>query len=124
MNTKTNRAEVTVDKENEDFPPARLKTINAGTREGTFLNRDDYTTGTSVSIELEGLYRKGRGSVDEFLELTAIANPHARINFVPPTRISADDKDEELPLAKGAKNTPKTTRRRWKRFARRPKKTA
>ncbi len=107
MNTKTNRAEVTVDKETEDFPPSRFKSINAGTRDGTFLNRDDYITGTSVSIELEGLYRKGRGSVDEFLELTAIANPHARITFVPPTRISADESQESLPLAKSAKTTPK-----------------
>jgi len=107
MNTKTNRAEVTVDKETEDFPPSRFKSINAGTRDGTFLNRDDFITGTSVSIELEGLYRKGRGSVDEFLELTAIANPHARITFVPPTRISANDEQEELPLAKSAKKTPK-----------------
>ncbi len=107
MNTKTNRAEVTVDKETEDFPPSRFKSINAGTRDGTFLNRDDYITGTSVSIELEGLYRKGRGSVDEFLELTAIANPHARITFVPPTRISADEAQEELPLAKGAKPSAK-----------------
>jgi len=106
MNTKTNRAEVTVDDETEDFPPQRLKTINAGTRDGTFLSRDDFMTGTSVSIELEGLYRKGRGSVDEFLELTAIANPHARISFVPPTRISADDQQESLPLAKSASSTP------------------
>lgn len=106
MNTKTNRAEVTVDSETEDFPPQRLRSINAGTREGAFLSRDDFMTGTSVSIELEGLYRKGRGSVDEFLELTAIANPHARINFVPPTRVMADDQNESLPLAKSAKTTP------------------
>ncbi len=94
MNTKTNRAEVTVDDETQDFPPARLRTVNAGTRDPGFLNSEDYITGTSVSIELEGLYRKGRGSVDEFLELTAIANPHARITFVPASRISADDQEE------------------------------
>ena len=84
MNTKTNRAEVTVDLETTDFPPQRFKTINAGTRDPGFLNSEDFITGTSVSIELEGLYRKGRGSVDEFLELTAIANPHARIMFSTP----------------------------------------
>src|SRR5437667_6160613 len=33
MNTKTNRAEVTYDKETEDFPPRRLRTVNAGTRD-------------------------------------------------------------------------------------------
>jgi DNA topoisomerase-6 subunit B len=103
MNTKTNRAEVTVDQETDDFPPKRFKIINAGTRDPGFLNSEDFLTGTSVSIELEGLYRKGRGSVDEFLELTAIANPHARIMFVPPTRVMAEEQDE-LPLAAAARN--------------------
>jgi DNA topoisomerase-6 subunit B len=103
MNTKTNRAEVTVDAETPDFPPARLKGINAGTRDPGFLHSEDYTTGTSVSVELEGRYQKGRGSVDEFLELTAIANPHARIAFVPPSRVSADEQ-EDLPLGNAAKD--------------------
>jgi DNA topoisomerase-6 subunit B len=107
MNTKTNRAEVTVDQETEDFPPQRFKTLNAGTRDPGFLNSEDFITGTSVSIELEGLYRKGRGSVDEFLELTAIANPHARIMFVPPTRVSADEQDD-LPLVRAKSSTPET----------------
>src|SRR5947199_662942 len=107
MNTKTNRAEVTVDQVTKEFPPHRLKTINAGTRDPGFLNPEDYITGTSVSIELEGLYRKGRGSVDEFLELTAIANPHARIMFVPPTRVMADDQDD-LPLGNAAKDATHT----------------
>ncbi|QOJ01275.1 MAG: DNA topoisomerase VI subunit B [Phycisphaeraceae bacterium] len=99
MNTKTNRAEVTVDEETEDFPLARLKGLTAGTRElaqrGEFLAAGAYPTGTSVTVELEGRYQKGRGSVDEFLELTAIANPHARITFVPPSRESAAE-DETL----------------------------
>jgi DNA topoisomerase-6 subunit B len=102
MNTKTNRAEVTVDLETEDFPPSRFKSINAGTRTATFLSPADYITGTSVSIELEGLYRKGRGSVDEFLELTAIANPHARITFVPPTRQTAEESDDSLLISSAA----------------------
>ena len=103
MNTKTNRAEVTVDNETEDFPPKRFRTLNAGTRSADFLNSEDYITGTCVSIELEGRYQKGRGSVDEFLELCAIANPHARITFVPPSRVSADEQ-EELPLPKAAED--------------------
>src|SRR5947207_4315456 len=103
MNTKTNRAEVTVDEVTKEFPPARLKTINAGTRDPGFLHTEDYESGTSVSIELEGLYRKGRGSVDEFLELTAIANPHAKIWFVPPSRVMADDQDD-LPLGNAKKD--------------------
>src|SRR5688500_12430978 len=103
MNTKTNRAEVTVDDETSDFPPMRLRTIKPGTRDPGFLNPEDYITGTSVSIELEGRYQKGRGSVDEFLELTAIANPHARITFVPPSRVASDDQ-EELPLGDAEKD--------------------
>jgi DNA topoisomerase-6 subunit B len=103
MNTKTNRAEVTVDDVTDDFPPQRLKTLNAGTRDPGFLHEKDYRSGTSVSIELEGKYQKGRGSVDEFLELTAIANPHARITFVPPSRVVADDFDD-LPLTNAAKD--------------------
>jgi DNA topoisomerase-6 subunit B len=103
MNTKTNRAEVTVDTETEDFPPrSRFYGLGAGTRDAAFLNAEDYMTGTSVTIELEGRYQKGRGSVDEFLELTAIANPHARITFVPPSRVSADEQDD-LPLANSQK---------------------
>jgi DNA topoisomerase-6 subunit B len=38
--------------------------------------------------------------VDEFLELTAIANPHARIVFVPPAKASADDGEESLEFGK------------------------
>ena len=109
MNTKTNRAEVTVDEETDDFPIAKLRDLTAGTRElskqGQFLSQKDYPTGTSVSLELEGRYQRGRGSVDEFLELTAIANPHAKITFVPPSRESGAE-DEDVPLLKGKKGEP------------------
>lgn len=105
MNTKTNRAEVTEDSETKDFPPERFLKLTSGTRElgdkGEFLSQDVYVTGTSVSIELEGRYQKGRGSVDEFLELTAIANPHARITFVPPSKVS--EEEEDVPLLKRGK---------------------
>ncbi len=103
MNTKTNRAEVTVDRETKDFPPQRFRALTPGTRalsqEGGLLSEAVYKTGTSVSIELDGRYQKGRGSVDEFIELTAIANPHARIVFVPPTRVAADDEGDAPVLA-------------------------
>ena len=106
MNTKTNRAEVTIDKETDDFPLGRLRSLTAGTRElaekGELLSARDYPTGTSVSIELEGRYQKGRGSVDEFLELTAIANPHAKIAFVTPSRESGAE-EEDVPLLKTGK---------------------
>jgi len=55
--------------------------------------------GTEVSIELEGRHLKGRQSVDEYLEQTAIANPHARIEYRTPTgeEILFDRAVEELP---------------------------
>ena len=37
--------------------------------------------GTQVQIELEGKYLKGRQSIDEYLEQTAIANPHAHLTY-------------------------------------------
>ncbi|MBI3296707.1 MAG: DNA topoisomerase VI subunit B [Elusimicrobia bacterium] len=40
--------------------------------------------GTQVSIELEGRYQKGRASVDEYMELTAISNPHATFTYHSP----------------------------------------
>ena len=42
----------------------------------------DLKSGTRVTIELEGRYVRGRGSVDEYLEQTAIANPHVTIHYV------------------------------------------
>jgi DNA topoisomerase-6 subunit B len=107
MNTKTNRAEVTVDEETDDFPLARLRNLNSATRElaqsSDFLSSSAYPTGTSVTIELEGKYQRGRGSIDEFLELTAIANPHARFTLVRPTRVT-EEEDETLPLKKGPRD--------------------
>src|SRR6266446_4057653 len=41
-------------------------------------------SGTRVTIELEGRYVRGRGSVDEYLEQTAIANPHVTIYYIDP----------------------------------------
>ncbi len=40
--------------------------------------------GTRVTIELEAKYQRGRGSVDEYLEQTAIANPHVAIHYADP----------------------------------------
>ena len=40
--------------------------------------------GTKVEIELEAKFQKGRQSVEEYLEQTAIANPHVSLQFVTP----------------------------------------
>lgn len=44
----------------------------------------EHSRGTSVTIELEGKYQKGRASVDEYMELTSIANPHATLMYHSP----------------------------------------
>ncbi len=40
--------------------------------------------GTKVEIEMEAKFQKGRQSVEEYLEQTAIANPHVALRFVTP----------------------------------------
>ncbi len=40
--------------------------------------------GTQVSLEIDGRYQKGRSSVDEYLEQTAIANPHVKLVYHTP----------------------------------------
>jgi DNA topoisomerase-6 subunit B len=40
--------------------------------------------GTQVTMEIEGRYQKGRASVDEYLEQTAIANPHVKLIYYTP----------------------------------------
>jgi DNA topoisomerase-6 subunit B len=40
--------------------------------------------GTRVEIELEGAYRGGQHSVDAYIRQISLANPHARITYVPP----------------------------------------
>ncbi len=64
IDTQRNKAEVSDEEEHYAFP---------------------HRTGTEVQIELEGRYNRGRQSVDEYLELTAIANPHVAIKYQPPT---------------------------------------
>src|SRR5262245_55086528 len=40
--------------------------------------------GTRVELEIEATYKKGRHSVDGYVEQTAMANPHAKITYVSP----------------------------------------
>ena len=44
----------------------------------------DLSTGTSVTITLEGKYQRGRQSVDEYIAQSAMANPHATIIYNAP----------------------------------------
>lgn len=60
----------------------------------------DVKSGTRVTIELEGRYQRGRGSVDDYLEQTAIANPHVTIHYIDPEggEISYKRSTNELPV--------------------------
>jgi len=53
-----------------------------------WVERDDagreVQHGTRVTIELEAKYQRGRGSIDEYLEQTAIANPHVTLHYHDP----------------------------------------
>jgi DNA topoisomerase-6 subunit B len=60
----------------------------------------DADHGTAVEIELEGTYKKGRRSVDDYVEQTALANPHATIAYRPP-------KSDEIRYERVAKELPR-----------------
>ena len=82
IDTSKNRAEVVSDKEHPEddkyFPEGH---------------------GTQVEIELEGRYQKGKQSVDEYLDQTAIANPHATFHYAMPTgeRMDRERTVKDLP---------------------------
>lgn len=66
-------------------------------------------SGTRVTIELEGAYKRGKGSVDEYLEQTAIANPHVTIHYIDPDNNSVTytrSTDQLPPEAKEIKPHP------------------
>ncbi len=42
--------------------------------------------GTQVEIELEAAYRKGQHSVDSYMRQISLANPHAKLTYLPPGR--------------------------------------
>jgi len=63
----------------------------------------EWQQGTEVSIELVASYAKGRQSVDEYIEQTAIANPHAAIFYRAPT-------GERRDFPRGSDEPPAETR--------------
>ncbi len=50
----------------------------------------DQPHGTRVTIELQAKFVRGRGSVDEYLEQTAIANPHIALHYKDPDNNEKD----------------------------------
>jgi len=53
--------------------------------------------GTRVTIELEGKFIRGRGSVDEYLEQTAIANPHVTLHYLDPESGTSENEERVYP---------------------------
>ncbi|MEJ2702068.1 MAG: DNA topoisomerase VI subunit B [Sedimentisphaerales bacterium] len=60
----------------------------------------DVPRGTRVQIEMEAKFQRGRQSVEEYLEQTAIANPHVALEFVTPDgeTKSYERASKELPV--------------------------
>ncbi len=63
-----------------------------------------YAHGTSVSIEMEATYVRGRLSVDEYLKQCAIVNPHLQLHYRV-RLMRSDDKDEKGPKTLPADET-------------------
>lgn len=82
IDTKKNKPEILNGRgEGVDIPP--------GEKGAEFIKKHEIEWhesdhGTRVTIELEAKYQRGRGSVDEYLEQTAIANPHVRLVYIDP----------------------------------------
>jgi DNA topoisomerase-6 subunit B len=82
IDTKKNRPEILNGKgEGVDIPPGEAGRKVIEKHEIEWIELDH---GTRVTIELEARYQRGRGSVDEYLEQTAIANPHVTLHYVDP----------------------------------------
>jgi DNA topoisomerase VI subunit B len=82
INTKQNRPEILNGRgEGVDIPPGE-RGAEAIKKHGIEWIEADH--GTRVTIELEGKYQRGRGSVDDYLEQTAIANPHVTLHYLDP----------------------------------------
>jgi DNA topoisomerase-6 subunit B len=89
IDTKTNQPEILNGKgEGVDVPAGKagLELMKKHAIEWVAENDrgESIEHGTRVTIEMEAKFQRGRGSVEEYLEQTAIANPHARLHFQGP----------------------------------------
>lgn len=89
IDTKTNQPEILNGKgEGVDIPAGKggAELMKKHSIEWVAENDlgEPITHGTRVTIEMEAKFQRGRGSVEEYLEQTAISNPHARIHFIGP----------------------------------------
>ncbi len=97
IDTKLNRPEIVNNRGNGVDITAGAAGEKAIAKHG--IEWIEVSHGTRVTIELEAKHQRGRGSVDEYLEQTAIANPHVRLHFIDPDGNERDFErtSEELP---------------------------
>jgi DNA topoisomerase VI subunit B len=82
IDTKKNEPQILNGRgEGVDIPPGK-KGAEAIAKHG--IEWVDQPHGTRVTIELQAKFVRGRGSVDEYLEQTAIANPHIALHYIDP----------------------------------------
>ena len=110
IDTKTNKPEILNGKgEGVDIPPG-IKGEKTIAKHGIeWVTRypsqeegkegKELRSGTRVTIELEGIHKRGRGSVDDYLEQTAIANPHVTVHYIDPdgNEINYNRSTDQLP---------------------------
>ena len=89
IDTKTNQPEILNGRgAGVDIPPGKAGDTMMHKRGIEWVAKNDLDEdtehGTRVTIEMEAKFQRGRGSVEEYLEQTAIANPHTRIHFQGP----------------------------------------
>ncbi len=88
MDTLKNRPEIIVDEQHEHWPLENIPFAPADGQPTTEVPQMSH--GTEVAIALEAKFQRGRASVDEYLEQTAIANPHATIHWIAPDGATRD----------------------------------
>jgi len=81
MDTQKNRPEIIADHELDKW---LIEGLPASQPE------QEMEHGTEVIITLEARFQRGRASVDEYLEQTAIANPHALVHYTAPDGVHRD----------------------------------
>ena len=82
IDTKLNRPEIVNNRGNGVDVPAGAAGEKEIAKHG--IEWIEVPHGTRVTIELEAKHQRGRGSVDEYLEQTAIANPHVCLHYIDP----------------------------------------
>jgi DNA topoisomerase-6 subunit B len=102
IDTKRNEAKILNGKgEGEDIPPGDK---GKAYRDKHGIEWVDEPHGTRVTIELEAKFIRGRGSVDEYLSQTAIANPHIALHYRDPD--STDPAKDSVFYQRSAEKLP------------------